>query len=114
MSTAGSGVAREMSALQAIGCVSAAFSVLMIVSFLGFTVGNGVAASTDCITESKSPLALYYSHSSSLCMVNETATVIIFIIGKGGARLCVGRAELVEVGQNMSLSIALDERETSK
>jgi hypothetical protein len=36
------------------------------------------------------------------------------IIGKGGARLCVGRAQLVEVGQNTSLSIALDEQETSK
>ena len=53
MYTAAPGVAPGvMSVLQAVGCVSAACSVL-VVSFLGFTVGNGVA-STDCITESKS------------------------------------------------------------
>ena len=30
-----------------------------------------------------------------------------------GARLCVGRAQLVEVGQNTFLSIALDEQENN-
>ena len=34
-------------------------------------------------------------------------------IGAGGARLCVGRAQLVEVGQNAYLSILLDEQETN-
>ena len=41
-----------MSMSQAIGCASAACSML-IVSFLGFTMGNDIT-STDCITEGKS------------------------------------------------------------
>lgn len=40
-----------MSVSQVVGCASAACSVL-VVSFLGYAVENGIA-STDCITESK-------------------------------------------------------------
>ena len=93
-----------MSVIQAVGCVSAAYTVL-VVSFLGFTVGNG-AASTDCITESE--FKYHTLDCSRVCMEKSKSIYVVII---DGAKLCVGRAKLAEVGQNTSLSVLLDEQE---